>query len=234
MYGFFFLGINTIIAYLFYAGILWFNNPSKIVYPIRGIDISHHQGAINWKALKSEKIDFIYMKATEGSDFIDKQFLANWERANKDGYKVGAYHFYRLCTDWRAQANNIINTIPSQHDTLPVAIDLEYLGNCKTSKSYEEVHADLRAMVHVLEDHYGRKPIFYVTDEFYENYIMGEFEDISLWYRDIFTTPHIKDGRDWLFWQYSNRGHMKGIEGYVDLNVFHGGEKAFHAFVKSK
>lgn len=230
----FLLLLNVGIVYLFYTGIIWFNNPSRNDYPVQGIDISHHQGTIDWNALKSEKIDFIYMKATEGGDYIDSKFKMNWKNAKREGYAIGTYHFYRLCTDWKLQAHNIIETIPKEDSVLPIVIDLEYIGNCKTSKRNEDIQIDIRSMVDTLENYYGKKPIFYVTKEFFEKYLMGNFDDISLWYRDIFMSPKIKGNRNWLFWQYSNRGHIQGIKGYVDQNVFHGSKKAFNRLLNSK
>lgn len=219
------------LASLFYTGRIWFNMPSQTEYPIRGIDISHHQGKIDWTLLNNEGYDFIFMKATEGKDFVDPMFQANWNRAKKEGYRVGAYHFYRLCTDWKEQLANIVKIVPKQKDTLPVVLDLEFMGNCATPKSVENIRKDILNLIVALHKQYEKKPILYVTDEFYEKYLIGYVDDYALWYRSIVTKPHIKGEQNWLFWQYSNRGRVKGIQGYVDQNVFHGDADKFKAFV---
>ncbi len=217
-----FVLLVTLTGYLLYDGIIWFNNPSKTEYPVRGIDISHYQGAIDWELLKEEKLSFIYIKATEGGDYKDTHFSENWDNAIKSGHYVGAYHFYRPCTDWELQAGNVISTVPKSPQMLPLVLDLEFIGNCKTPRAAEEIRRDIRSLSQRLSEHYGAAPLFYVTEEFYERYLIGHFDDIGLWYRDIFTKPQLKDGRDWLIWQYSNRGHIRGIKGYVDQNVYNG------------
>ncbi|AQT43495.1 lysozyme [Bartonella apihabitans] len=65
-------------------------------YPVRGIDVSHHQGEIDWHKIKSQNISFAYIKATEGGDFKDPQFKKNWDHALEAGLRVGAYHFSGL------------------------------------------------------------------------------------------------------------------------------------------
>lgn len=61
----------------------WFllNNPSREQYPIRGVDVSHYQGDIDWAALSRQDIRFAYIKATEGSSHTDERFLENWDHA---------------------------------------------------------------------------------------------------------------------------------------------------------
>ena len=61
-------------AFLLYTGVILFNNPSREIYPVRGVDVSHHQGKIDWDTLARQDIQFAYIKATEGSNFKDKIF----------------------------------------------------------------------------------------------------------------------------------------------------------------
>lgn len=58
---------GIIIAALIYNGIIWFNNPSKSEYPVRGVDVSSYQGDIDWQVLSSQGIDFAFIIATEGT-----------------------------------------------------------------------------------------------------------------------------------------------------------------------
>ncbi len=204
---------------MLYKGYLRFNYPSTTTYPIRGIDISHHQGSIDWDELAKEKLDFVFIKSTEGGDFVDPLFSNNWKAARDGGYKVGAYHFYRLCKSGKEQAANIIKHVPLDGDLGPV-LDLEFGANCATNQSKEEVLQEIRTCLKLLEEHYTTPPILYVTREFYEAYVKNEFEDYSLWIRSIYGKPSIPEA--WDFWQYGNRGHLRGIKGYVDLNVYHG------------
>ena len=120
------LGIIFGVYTAFEQGYLRFNYPGRKAFPVRGIDISHHQKKINWEKLRSEKINFVIIKATEGVDYQDPNFSVNWNKSLKEGYETGAYHFYRLCRSGNEQAGNFINTVPKSEMTLPPFVDLEY------------------------------------------------------------------------------------------------------------
>lgn len=73
--------------------------PDRNLYPTRGIDISAHNGTIDFGKVKKAGYDFVIIKATEGTDFKDSMFSDNLRRAREAGLKVGAYHFFRFDTD---------------------------------------------------------------------------------------------------------------------------------------
>lgn len=206
--------------FLFYYGVLRFNYPSLSSYPVQGLDVSHHQGVINWSKIDTTQFQFVFIKASEGESFVDKRFLNNWQAAQKQGLQVGAYHFFTFCKTGAVQAKNFINVVPKQATALPPVIDLEYDGNCSKNKSKAQLLHEIQAMEAILFQHYQKKPIFYVTENFYNDYLIGQFLNNPLWYRNIYNKPSIKDNRSWLFWQFSNRGKVEGINGFVDLNVF--------------
>ena len=83
--------VFAVILVLFSQGVIWFNNPSLKQYPVRGVDVSAHQGKIDWQAIAAQDIYFAFIKATEGSSFIDDQFQDNWENARSAGIIVGAF-----------------------------------------------------------------------------------------------------------------------------------------------
>ena len=215
---------------LFEYGIIRFNYPDNKMYPIVGLDISHHQGNINWNEINKNEIKFVYLKATEGGDWVDKKFLSHWRSAKQYDIKVGAYHFYRICKTGKEQANNFIKTVPIENALAPV-VDLEYLGNCKTVKSRRDIIHEIEDFLHIVGNHYAKDPIIYTTYEFYNEYVEGEFLDKKIWIRDIFCSPKKLDGRGWVIWQFTNRGRVKGIEKVVDMNVFNGNESDFNKFV---
>lgn len=212
---------GIVIVYLLYDGLIRFNYPDKNDFPIRGIDISHHQGNILWDKLKTEDISFIIIKATEGGDYKDPLFQKNWTNSKMNGYKTGAYHFYRLCKNGKEQAVNFIETVPNDPDNLPPTIDLEFGGNCETNKSQKQILNEVSEFLELLELHYRKRPIIYATQEFYDEYLPGQFKKHPVWIRDIFKKPKLKD-RQWSIWQFANRGHVNGIATYVDLNVLNG------------
>lgn len=203
-------------------GILWFVYPSQSEYPIRGIDISNHQGEIDWKKVPKNKIQFVYIKATEGGDWKDKAFLRNWEQANQLGIRVGAYHFFTLCRSGKEQASNFISLVPKDPESLPPVADLEFVGNCKERPPIQDIKKEIQDFLTALENHYGKRPILYLTYEFIDLYLKDDFLEYSVWIRDIFGHPSSSFKRNWIIWQYHSRARLDGIEGPVDLNVLKG------------
>ena len=212
---------------LLFYGIIRFNYPSLKAYPIRGIDISHHQGVINWQKLQNENIDFVFIKATEGGDFVDPTFYANWDSSLANGYVTGAYHFYRLCKTGKEQAANVIATVPRLKGCFAPAIDLEFGGNCSHGKSEKQIISEIQDFMNAIEKHYDQRPVIYATAEFYDTYLRNQFTDYPIWIRNIYRKPNLPDKRDWTFWQFANRAHLKGIDSYVDLNVMNGSQEDF-------
>ena len=121
----------------------------------RGIDLSHHNGPVDWAALDTEGLDFIYLKATEGRDWKDANFQDNWIKATRRGYDVGAYHFYILCKPAKEQAINFIQSVEVRDGTLPPAVDLEYAHNCDPYLDEAGTRAELQAFLDRLETEYG-------------------------------------------------------------------------------
>ena len=219
--------IPVIMALLYYYGIIHINNPSKRKYPVRGVDVSAYQGEVDWQVLSSQKIDFAYIKATEGSSFTDERFEYNWANASKTDLKIGAYHFFSFESSGENQANHFIDTVTAIDDMLPPVIDVEYYGRFASADDIDvsKVRKELRDMVDCLSDAYGIKPVIYVSQETYESIVRGNFDDCDLWYRSVY----FKVPRDveWTFWQYSNRHRLKGYLGkerYIDMNVFNGSD----------
>ncbi len=192
-------------------GVIWFNAPSSATYPIRGLDVSHHQGRIDWSRVAD--VDFVYVKATEGGDHRDTRFAENFAGARRAGLPRGAYHFFTFCRPGRAQADNFTAVVPTDAE-LPVAVDLEFGGNCARRPSWVELRDELRAFVGAIEAHYGEPPVLYVTEELLEQYPVDTL-GLPIWIRSIYTEPK----RTWSLWQYHCRARVDGIEGPVDLNV---------------
>ena len=200
-------------------------------YPIKGFDVSHHQGEINWKKISPQQYQFVYLKATEGGDYQDDQFQNYWLKAREQGLHVGAYHFFRLCRDGAIQAQNFIATVPNKPDALPPVMDLEYDSNCINTYTREQLIKQIQIMHDQLQSHYGKQPIFYTSKMFYNIVLSGAFKDTPIWIREYKDQPDLKDGRKWTFWQHSNRGKVQGIEKTVDLNVFYGNTQAWQHFL---
>lgn len=223
-----------IICDLIYNGVIWFVYPSKSKYDIRGIDVSHHQGNIDWYKVKNSSLKFAYIKATEGDDFVDKNFSDNWNNSKNAGLVRGAYHFYSLRFTGKDQAENFIKIVPKEDNTLPPVIDLEFGGNSKKRPLKKDFKKELLDYINIVEKHFNKSPILYTTYKFYNSYIKDD-EDLlkyDLWIRNIYFEPSKINNKKWLFWQYNSRGHIKGIDGFVDFNVFASGDKEFRKMIE--
>ena len=207
-----------------YYGYYHVNGPRAAKYPVHGVDVSHYQGEIDWNEMAAQDIQFAFIKATEGSIYVDERFAENYQEARQTDLKVGAYHFFSFDSAGLTQAENFIETVENFDGMLPPVVDVEFYGNkAENPPAPEEVQPQLQAYLDAVEDAYGMKPIIYATYESWELYVKDQFDDYPLWIRDIWNQP--KNSADWTFWQYTNRGRLKGFSGeepYVDLNVFFG------------
>lgn len=214
----------SVTALLLFWGVIRFNYPDKKRFPVQGLDVSNHQGKIQWNLVKMAGIDFVYIKATEGGDFVDKSFAYNWRQAKKQGIYTGAYHYFTLCKPGKLQAANFIAVVPKEPHSLPPALDLEYTGNCRVSSYISNFDREVGEFIRIVKKHYGKEPIIYTTYEFRKKYGLSRYKN-PLWIRDIFRKP---GGQiHWSFWQYTNRLKIAGIQGYVDGNVFYASRKNF-------
>ncbi len=221
----------AVLGYLQHIGYIWFSEPSREEYPVRGIDVSEHQGSIDWQGVRQAGYDFAFIKATEGLDHVDSAFHDNWEGAGEAGMTRGAYHFFTFRRTGAEQAANFIARVPAEAGCLPPAVDIELEGNSADVPDRDSFRRELDVFLAELEGHYGRKPILYVNDESYQRFIMGAYPDYPVWVADVHRSPGLPGGRPWLFWQYEQGGRVDGIAGDVDLNVFNGTPEEFRRFV---
>ena len=192
--------------------------PSDTAYPRQGIDVSHHQGAIDWAKLPAQGVDFAYIKASEGGDHRDSRFVENWRGAAAAGVRRGAYHFFTLCRPGADQAANFIAAVPVDPDALAPAVDLEYMGNCARLLTVEDFHAELAVYIQEVEAHYRGPVLLYLTAEFDEAYRVSARVDRPLWLRSLVFAPSF-GARPWAYWQVSNFRRLDGVSGRVDWNV---------------
>ena len=186
--------------------------------------------------MANQNIKFAFIKATEGSNFIDKYFVENYKNARKTNLKIGVYHFFSYDSPGDTQAQNFISVVPKTNDMLPPVVDIEFYGDKeKRLPNKENTQKELSILLLTLEKYYEKKPIIYATKKSYDLYIAGSFNDYDIWIRDVFFYPSLSDNRNWTFWQYTNREVLNGYTGeekYIDMNVFHGTQEEFDDYVK--
>lgn len=189
----------------------------RSVYPVCGIDISAHNGAIDFDSVAADGIEFVYIKASEGATWRDKRFNTNYTEARAAGLAVGAYHFYRFDVEGWRQSVNLLRALDHRPMDLPVAIDVEESNNSAVQSS-EEVVRNLQSMIELLRQG-GYQAIIYTNKDGYRRFVRGRLNDVPLWICS-FTTPAMVENERWTLWQFSHCGHVNGIRGNVDLNTF--------------
>ncbi|MCI6672247.1 MAG: glycoside hydrolase family 25 protein [Prevotella sp.] len=193
-------------------------------YEIHGIDISHHQGEINWNRLKNAMVEqspirFVFMKATEGDGHVDKKFKENFENVKEAGLIRGVYHFWSNQSSPRRQAYFFLAMSPLSPGDLPPVLDVEIKP---TDISIEEFQQNLLTWLHIVEDRYHVKPIIYTYYKFKDEYLSdARFDDYPYWIAHYYVKNMEYKGY-WSFWQHTDAGKLPGIAGYVDLNIFNG------------
>lgn len=202
---------------------------ARIRYTVTGIDVSHHQKAIDWKRVAKANVSFAYIKASEGGDFLDTHFVRNWRDAKEAGIARGAYHFFRACKSGALQAKNFIARVPKDADMLPPVLDAEDTIPCPAGVAPLDQVQEIRAFLDAVETHYGCRPLIYTTPEYHRAYLDGQLTGERYWLRSIHVPP-LYGAHDWVFWQYHHRGRRDGVEGDVDLNAFRGTKEEFAAF----
>jgi lysozyme len=194
-----------------------------------GIDVSHHNGDIDWSMVKQAGAEFAFLKATEGATFVDKTFKANWKEAKASGIRVGAYHFFRPRIALQSQIDNFVRALGSvEAGDLPPVIDTEVPSDWAklTGKQsvdlivgfIDGIRAKLGDNVH---------PIIYLSPSFADDVLKNDarLKDHPLWLAHYTSAsrPRVPKPWDfWTFWQFTENGKVAGISGNVDINRFNG------------
>lgn len=196
---------------------------------IKGIDVSHHQNEIDWQAVRSAEIEFVFIKATEGTTFVDPKFKHNWRAAKEAGLIRGAYHFFRTTSPLEGNIANLVNTVEKlEPGDLPVVLDLEIPNQWTDIEAGRREDLIERWLDGVCDYFEGTMtPIVYLSPNFATETLANPafLKDYPLWLAHYTSAPQPRVPRpwtDWTFWQYTNEGKVPGIKGNVDLNLFNG------------
>ncbi len=187
-----------------------------------GFDVSEYQSEIDWEQTyhidESFELSFVFIRATAGKNKTDKRFKENWKAAKERQLMRGAYHYYRPNENSLEQAENFIKNVKLSKGDLPPVLDIEKLPN---SQSIDSLKVGLRRWLVKVEKHYKVKPIIYSGESYYTDFLKKEFSEYPLWIANYnFWRNDLED--DWLFWQFTEKAQISGIEGMVDINIFNG------------
>ena len=184
-----------------------------------GIDISSHQGYIDWAKVSSDKdINFVYIKATEGATYHSPHYPHNITQARRHGLLVGSYHYLSSSSSIDEQFNNFSKyALKSAQDLIPM-LDVEVRGDWSRSQLIDSVNK----FCHLVENLYGVQPMIYSTMGFYNKNLAPSFNKHLLYIgRYSNEEPEINWEGEYTIWQYSETGIIPGIDAYVDLCRFH-------------
>lgn len=207
-------------------GRLSYNDSS--VRTITGIDVSHHQGEIDWEAVAADGIEFAMLRigyrghGTEGTLNPDTTFEANYEAARAAGIKVGVYFFSQAITPEEAyeEAMYTLELLDGRELDYPIAYDWELPG--KTARTYglaNEIIDECSKVFLAAIEEAGYIPMLYFNRSMYfDIYNLDEYKSgNSLWFALYDSTSPIEEPLN--IWQYTPSGTVAGIKGDVDLNI---------------
>ena len=227
------LGLIAVAALLFYFFFIapfvksWRNIYGKNVVPagysIRGIDVSHHQGKIDWELasraeLGGDRISFAIVKATEGERTVDDYFSRNFREARENGLVRGAYHFFVPNKSATLQARNFIRHVNLEPGDLAPVLDIEKQGDL----SADALQDSALRWLEIVENYYGVRPIIYTSVKFRKSRLnRRDFNKYPLWIAHYYEDKPSYRG-EWKFWQHTDMGRIPGIKVNVDLNCYNG------------
>ena len=189
---------------------------------VDGIDVSHHNGWIDWKKVSANKnIKFVYVKATQGVGYQDPMFRRNVKDARNAGFEVGVYHFFTKKSSGKKQFEYFKKTVRHKYiGTIIPMVDVEYVGVGGMGAS--NLRRELKEFCQLIAKEYGRKPVIYTNSGIYNDWFKGEFDDHYIWISRYGIKPNLKNNAKHNIWQFTEHGCVDGICGYTDLNAFSG------------
>jgi len=197
---------------------------TEMIDTLRGIDVSHFQGNVNWDEVKAGGMHFGIAKATQGMTYVDPEFANNWKGIMDNGLYRGCYHFYVAADDPIKQAENFVNTIKElgQHH-LPPALDLE--GGDIGGLDVSQYQANVLKWLTYVEKELNIQPMIYTNGPFGNEYLDNkEFSKYKLWIAEYGSkeahVPKIWEDKSWSGWQFTSHDQLKGVNGSVDESKF--------------
>ncbi len=193
---------------------------------VEGLDVSHYQRKIDWKKVATCKV-FVFIKATEGTNLVDKSFAANWAGAGAASLLRGAYHFFHPSISPIEQADFFLSKVVACE--LPPVLDVEAMDNVPGAQLIQGVN---QWVDHVTAN--LRRPLIYASPSFWQKLPATDIEQkADLWVAEWEAPRPEQMGKwpGWSFWQYTSGGTVPGIAGSVDLNRFNGTLDDLHSYL---
>lgn len=187
----------------------------------QGIDVSEWQGNIDFEAVKQAGIEAVYIKASEGLDYIDHYFETNYNKAREAGLNIGFYHYVtaRTVEEGRQQARFFASVVSSKEIDLKLAMDFESFDGL----SVDEINDISEAFLATLEEVTGKEVVIYSDSSNARDVFSRELADsYPIWVAEYFVNEPLDNGKwqSWVGFQYTDRGVVSGINSRVDRDEF--------------
>lgn len=192
---------------------------SNTIY--QGIDVSEWQGEINFQQVANSGIQIVYIKSSEGTSYIDPYFETNYQKARENNLKVGVYHYViaRNIEEAEQEATFFSSVISGKEIDCRLAIDFESFGEL----SVEQINQISLAFLRKLQQLTEKEMVVYSNTNDARNIFNQELANqYPLWVAEYGTEEPGYNGKwnVWIGYQYTDRGIINGIRGYVDRDQF--------------
>ncbi|GAA2783852.1 GH25 family lysozyme [Saccharopolyspora taberi] len=205
-----------------------------------GIDVSNHNGKVDFEKVKKDGRDFAFVLATDGQSFTSDLFDSQYSGAGKAGLFRAGYHFARPDGSAAKQASRFLEVVGYRNDgkSLPPVLDME--ANPNGATCYGLDHGQMKEWISTfvgeVRKQTGREAIIYTSPSFWKECTGNSkaFERNPLWIAewDVDQPSRIGGWPEYTFWQYSDSGSVDGVSGAVDVNRFNGGVADLERFAK--
>lgn len=194
---------------------------------VPGIDVSYYQGEIDWTQVREAGIEFAfvrigYRRSSDGTLGEDSMGLKNLREASAAGVKVGAYFFSQATSqeEAREEAELALEILKGVQLDLPVVYDWETVaGSTRTDGMTRQTLSECIGVFCDTVEAAGYESMVYFNRELSRTLLdVRILKDRKVWYAMYDTYPDAPCKPD--YWQYTDKGTVPGIEGYVDLNLY--------------
>lgn len=213
---------------MFYMENGFMNYSGENIELTQGIDVSSHQGEIDWQKVANTPVKFAMIRAgyrggIQGLQHQDEYFDQNMQQAAFNGIQTGVYFYSSAITmeELEQDAQMVLDMVSGYQIDYPIAFDMEIYDEVDgriNSLSVEEKTSFALRFCEIMEAHGYQSMIYGNLDWLYSNLNFEEIQDKEIWYAAYLSVPQMND--EFRMWQYTNAGQIDGISTNVDLNVW--------------
>lgn len=204
------------------GGVLWRYTlhwaPSSDEYPMQGMSVSADQGPIDWRTVRTQNVDFAYIRATSGTDHRDTNFAENWTQAREAGLRYGAELVFDPCKKASDQATLFITTVPRDNAALPPVVRVQPGEHCTGKPGRDTILSELNTLLNVIEMHGGKPALIRISRAVEQQYQVSSGINRTLWLEGNFFPPDYASHK-WVMWTANDGRRIEGVDRPVEWDV---------------